>query len=157
MFSLDQYRALQTVAGLFPREDRGRILLRGADRKAYLQGLLSNDVLALEPGGWCYATLLTAQGRMISDMRVFDLGDTVLVDLERPVTAGVQAHLENFVITEDVVVEDVTASLAQLGLYGPRAHEVLGAAVAAVPSIAPLHTLPGNDIGIAGVDLIVAR
>ena len=157
MFSLDHYRALQDGAGLFEREHRGRIVLRGDDRKAYLHGLLSNDILGLETGGWCYATLLTAQGRMISDMRVFDLGHLILLDLERTVAPLVHAHLDKFVIAEDVVVENVTDALAQLGLYGPKAPGVLAAATADDPSSAPLFILPSSDIGIPGVDLVGPR
>jgi folate-binding protein YgfZ len=107
------------------------------------------------PGGWCYATLLTAQGRMISDMRVFDLGDLLLMDLERPVVATVVEHLDKFIITEDVTVTDVTSEWAQIGLYGPRAADVLAAASADPSWLPPLHTLPSSDIGVAGVDLIV--
>jgi folate-binding protein YgfZ len=153
MFSLDQYRALHETAGFLPRTDRGRLMLRGEDRKSYLQGLLSNDIMALAPGSSCYATLLTAQGRMISDMRVFELGDRTLLDLEAAVTAGVHAHLDRFVITEDVTVEDVTASLAQIGLYGPAAAALLAAVRAT--GIEPLHVLPSGDIGVEGMDLIV--
>src|SRR5688500_16675222 len=120
-FSPGEYRALQEGAGFLARTDRGRLLLRGEDRKSYLQGLLSNDVGSLEPGSWCYATLLTPQGRMISDMRVFDLGAAVLLDLEAAVTQTVREHLDKFVITEDVTVEDVSAALSQVGLFGPTA------------------------------------
>jgi len=147
--------ALYEGAGLFPRHDRGRIVLRGADGKAYLHGLLSNDILALQPGGWCYATLLTPQGRMISDMRVFDLGDLLLMDVQQPVLATVREHLEKFVIMEDVEVEDVTSEWAQIGLYGPRANDVLAAASADAGWRAPLYTLPSRDIGVDGADLIV--
>jgi folate-binding protein YgfZ len=147
--------ALYEGAGWLPRDDRGRIALRGADSKGYLHGLLSNDILALQPGGWCYATLLTPQGRMISDMRVFDLGDLLLLDLERPVTSTVVEHLEKFIITEDVAVEDVTSTWAQLGVYGPRAQAVLDTASADPSWTPPLYTLPGGDLGVPGVDLIV--
>ena len=47
---LDQYRALREGAGLVDRSDRGRLLLTGADRRAYLQGLLTNDIAALSHG-----------------------------------------------------------------------------------------------------------
>jgi folate-binding protein YgfZ len=152
-FSLDQYRALQERSGYLLREDRGRISVRGADRKSYLQGLLSNDILALEPGKSCYATLLTPQGRMISDMRVFDLGDLLLMDLERPVVQQVAEHLEKFIITEDVTVEDVTSAWAQIGLYGPESHSVLKELTGA--GLTPLFVLASSDLGIDGVDMIV--
>ena len=64
MSLLDQYYALRRNAGVLDRSDRGRLLLTGADRRSYLQGLLSNDIAALVPGSGCYAAYLTAQGRM---------------------------------------------------------------------------------------------
>ena len=74
MFSHEEYKALHEGATLLDRTaDRGRLELRGADRRAYLHGLLTNDVAALSPGAGCYAALLTPQGRMISDMRVSEL------------------------------------------------------------------------------------
>ncbi len=82
MFSLEQYRALRDGAGLVNRSDRGRLRLTGADRRDYLQGLLTNDIAALSPGSGCYACLLTAQGRMIADMYVLETGDAILIDLE---------------------------------------------------------------------------
>jgi folate-binding protein YgfZ len=153
MFSLDQYRALHEGAGVFPRTDRGRLLLRGQDRRSYLQGLLSNDIAALSPGSWCYATLLTAQGRMMSDMRVFELGEAVLLDLEVAAVEAIRAHLDMFVITEDVTVEDVTATLAQVGLYGPHTGEILEAVKA--QGVVPLYELPSSDVGVEGLDLVV--
>jgi folate-binding protein YgfZ len=152
-FSPDQYRALQEGAGFLPRTDRGRLRLRGEDRKAYLQGLLSNDVASLGPSSWCYATLLTPQGRMISDMRVFEVGTEVLLDLEAAVTETVREHLDKFVITEDVTVEDVSASVAQVGLYGPRAGDVLAGVRERGTELR--HVLPGGDIGVDGVELII--
>lgn len=69
------------------RSDRGRIVLSGADRASYLHGMLTNDIVALQPGQGCYACYLTAQGRMISDMWLFELGDMMLVDHARPHTS----------------------------------------------------------------------
>ena len=47
----------------------------GADRASYLQGLLTNDIQALTPGTGCYAAWLTPQGRMLTDLYVFESGD----------------------------------------------------------------------------------
>ncbi len=125
MFSLEQYRALQDGAGLVLRSDRGRLRLTGRDRRDYLQGLLTNDIATLAAGSGCYACLLTAQGRMIADMYVVETGEAILMDLERAVTARVGGHLEQFVFSEDVEVTDVSGSLAQLGVFGPHAADVV--------------------------------
>jgi folate-binding protein YgfZ len=150
-----EYEALRERAGVVERTDRGRLRLRGSDRLAYLHGLLSNDVLTLAPGEWRYATLLTPQGRMISDMRVFELADATLLDLPIETTPAVREHLDRFVIAEDVTIDDVTGEWAQVGLYGPQAATILDAARQAGP--APLHVLPGSDLGVEGQDLIIAR
>ena len=153
-FSPDQYRALHESAAVFVRHEKGRIAVRGADRKVYLQGLLSNDILALEPGSSCYATLLTAQGRMISDMRVFDIGELILLDLEAAVTPNIVDHLEKFIITEDVVVENASGTWGQVGVYGPQARAVVERA-AATAGVATLFVLQSSDIGVDGLDVIV--
>jgi folate-binding Fe-S cluster repair protein YgfZ len=114
MFSLEQYRALREGAGLVDRSPRGRLRLTGPDRREYLQGLLTNDIAALVPGAGCYAALLTAQGRMISDMYVIETGEAILMDLERDVTAKVAAHLEQFIFSEDVQVGDESDVLSQI-------------------------------------------
>ena len=101
--------------------------MTGADRRAYLQGLLTNDIEALTPGTGCYAALLTAQGRMITDMRLVELGQAILIDLPSFVSESVLAHLERFVFSEDVQIRDITAERAEVGLYGPAAGSSLPA------------------------------
>jgi folate-binding protein YgfZ len=180
MSSLDQYRALREGAGLIDRSGRGRLLLTGLDRRAYLQGLLTNDIAALTPGSGCYTAYLTPQGRMIADLRVFELGDALLVDLDGEVAFSVGARWSQFIFSEDVKVQDISASTAQLGVYGPRAAHVLEAALRAgrlpeepAPSAellesmpvhgngrwdfrgAPAFVLRSDDAGVMGFDVVV--
>jgi folate-binding Fe-S cluster repair protein YgfZ len=129
MFAHDQYDALQTSAGLLDRTARGRLELTGADRRSYLHGLLTNDIAALGPGAGAYAALLTPQGRMVSDMRVSELGETVLIDLPRATADTVRQRLADFIFSEDVEVRDAASSLAHFGLYGPLAADVLATVV----------------------------
>lgn len=133
----------------------GRILLTGADRRSYLQGLLTNDVEALRPGTGCYAALLTAQGRMITDMRVLELGDGVLLDVPAELTSSIRDHLDRFVITEDVTVEDVSAQRGEIGLYGPRAVEVLAAA--GTDGGVPGELFESTRDRIAGAEVLIVR
>jgi tRNA-modifying protein YgfZ len=132
MSSADQYHALRHGSALIDTSAaRGRLLLTGADRRSYLQGLLTNDIAALTPGTGCYAAYLTAQGRMIADMRVFELGDALLLDLSAAAAPLVRDKLAMFIFSEDVSIEDQTAATAELGIYGPRAAPVLSEALAA--------------------------
>jgi tRNA-modifying protein YgfZ len=153
MISLDEYRALLAGAGVMRRDDRGRLVLRGADRLSYLHGLLTNDIDSLRSGGGRYAALLTAQGRMLTDMRLFELDDRTLIDLDVSLAPSIRDHFDRFIITEDVVVEDATTTSEQVGVYGPDASRIVDE-VRKVVMDAPSFAVSSNDLGVEGFDVI---
>ncbi len=119
--SLGGYEAARYRAGLVNRADRGRIVVSGRDRASYLHGLLTNDIETLKVGQGCYAAYLTAQGRMITDLCVYELGDVILLTLPRFVKDAVLAKLDQFVFSEDVQLGDATDAFAGAAVVGPRA------------------------------------
>jgi folate-binding protein YgfZ len=123
------YDAARHRAALIDRSNRGRIVVSGADRATYLQGLLTNDVVALKAGQGCYAAYLTAQGRMIADLHVYELGDVMLLTMAGDVKDGVLAKLDQFIFTEDVQLGDVTDTFAQIAVVGPQAAQAIAAVV----------------------------
>jgi folate-binding protein YgfZ len=148
------YQALAGGAGLVDPVWTGRLLLTGADRRTYLQGLLTNDINALTPGSGCYAAMLNAQGRMLTDMWVFELGSEVLLTLPATVMPAIGAHLERFIFAEDVQVQDVSGSRVQIGVYGPRAADVVArAAVVSIGAVA----IACDEAGIDGFDVFADR
>jgi len=171
--SLDAYAAARERAGLVDRPDRGRIVVSGADRASFLQGLLTNDVVALKSGQGCYAAYLTAQGRMIADLDVYELGDVMLLVLPRDVKDTVIAKLDQVIFSEDVQLGDVTDTFAQMAVIGPQAPSlvarVLGVSVETLDALAEHGNLriswpaspklPGTDSSEGGVgsSVIVTR
>lgn len=122
------YQDARHRAVAIDRSSRGRIVVSGNDRRSYLHGLFTNDVAALTPGEGCYAAYLTPQGRMISDMWVYELGDVILLDLPSIETKNaVLAKLDQFIFSEDVQLGDVTDAFSQIAVIGPQAADVVGA------------------------------
>ena len=119
------YRALRDGAGVTDRSDRGLIAVRGDDRAAFLQGLLTNDVEALADGDGCYAAWLTPQGRMIADLDVLHAGDALLLDVAAAAAEPLLARLDALVFTEDVQLADLSRARAAHGVHGPRAAQAL--------------------------------
>jgi folate-binding protein YgfZ len=175
-----EYRALRQGAGIVDRSARGRLTVTGADRRTYLQGLLSNDIAALVEGSGCYATYLTAQGRMIADMRVFDTGRGLLVDLDGTLADPIAARWSQFVFSEDVQISNESGSTAEIGVYGPASAHVVAAAIAAARDGAavgeieetlralpvygnrtwdvrgmPVNVLASDEVGVDGFDLVI--
>src|SRR6184192_4224496 len=121
MVSEAGYQSARRHAALVDRSDRGRLVVTGPDRASYLQGLLTNDIAALKAGQGCYAAYLTAQGRMIADLHVYELGDVIVLAMSGDVKDTVLAKLDQFIFTEDVQLGDVTATFAQIAVVGPEA------------------------------------
>jgi folate-binding protein YgfZ len=111
MFSLDGYKAALANGGVVRRSDRGVLAVAGADRAAWLQGLLTNDIASLKEGETRYAAYLTPQGRMISDMNVIERGGRMLLDVPAPLAASLRDKLDGLIFSEDVQVTDESATL----------------------------------------------
>src|SRR3954451_17535357 len=77
-----EYERLRETVGLVHRSQRGRLVLTGAETLEFLQGQGTNDVEAPEPGHGCYAALLDHKGKLLADMRVLRMSDSVWLDCE---------------------------------------------------------------------------
>ena len=152
----DDYQAIREGAAFAVAGDRARIAVSGRDRASYLQGLLTNDILAVTPGTGCYAAWLTPQGRMTTDMHILESGDMILLDVPAATRESVLQRLDQFIFTEDVQLGDLSALLGQVALHGPRA-------AAVVEQVAGLQGLDGwrqyrnARTDFAGSPLVVAR
>ncbi len=155
-----QYRQLREECGLVDRSDRGVLLVSGPDAAEYLQGQLTNDVEALEPGDGQYAALLDRKGHMQADMRVLRPSPgEIWLDVEPEALAAARRHLEMYSVGREVEVSDVSGERAILSLLGPRSVEVAG--TAALPENACEASRVGGVDCLAagtrdGIDLIVA-
>ena len=62
--------------------DRALIRCRGEDVRGFLQGLVTQDVAALDASAPLWAGLLTPQGKALFDFLLWADGDDVLIDCE---------------------------------------------------------------------------
>jgi tRNA-modifying protein YgfZ len=121
------YQRLRESAGLVDRTGRGVLLLTGAEAAEYLQGQVTNDVEALQPGEGCYAALLTHKGKVVADMRILRGPDWLLIDTEPHALAALRRNVEMYSIGRDVQLADQTGERAILSLIGPAARAALDA------------------------------
>lgn len=124
----DEYAAIRGGAAVVDRSARMRMLVGGAQAAETLTGLVTNDVAALKPGSGQYAAALTAKGKVIADVRIFARADDFLVDTSAGAGPGFTAMIRKFVNPRLARYADVSAVLRTIGVFGPRAHDVLGAA-----------------------------
>src|SRR5579884_2237479 len=146
-----EYAALREQAALLDLGFRTLVRAVGADRVAFLQGMLTADVAAIAPGQGCPALLLTIQGRVTADVRVAALADALLLDVDVRVRDAFLAALEKLIIADDVTLEAPAEPVTLLGLEGPAAARLLGPDAAALPAWA--HA----TISLAGVAVRALR
>ena len=131
------YGYLRKTAGVLDVSSRSRVCITGSDGQRFINGQVTNNVKDLKVGQGCYAALVTAKGKLQSDLFVYRLRDELLLDFEPGLTAAVMERLERFVIADDVQVVDVSALYGMFTVQGPRSAEVTRAAGLEAPS-APL-------------------
>jgi folate-binding protein YgfZ len=115
------YAAVARTAGWIDKRARGRLRFDGRDAASFLHALVSNDVASLAPGQGVYATYLTPQGRMLTDLRIYHRGDCLLADVPPGLAESLAQRFDQVIFSEDVRVSDVSTSVAAIGVVGPRA------------------------------------
>jgi len=107
----------------------GTMLISGADSPAFLQAQLTSDVLALAPGQGQLSARLNRQGQLqawFSLHRLPDRGQpfpVFIALLPAAEIASLAADLAAFVISEDVLLEDLSAEFAGTVVQQPGDRE----------------------------------
>lgn len=118
-----EHRATRENAGLFDFSFRSQFVMKGADRARFLQRIVSNDVKNLAPGQGTYATLLTPQGHIVADFRIYCTEDAFLFDTDADLHEKAMAGLKRYIIADRVTLEPM--DLFALSVQGARSREVL--------------------------------
>jgi folate-binding protein YgfZ len=143
------------------RSERGKLAVTGPEAKAFLQGLVSNDIESLTPGRGCYAAVLTPKGKMLGDLRVLDTGEELLLDCERVALQGIFNVLWRGRVGMDVEIQKRTLQMALLAvvdlrLAGPDEHDNVRTEVAGKPVVA-VTTDVGTDLFCWSEDIEAVR
>jgi len=132
-----EHGAVMTGAGMIDRSMLGKATVTGRDRAAFLQGMLSNDVKALQPGQGCPAAFLDAVGKVVSLLVVYALPDRLLLELPPDSTEKFLQAIDKFLISEKAEFESSDDAYAIVSLQGPKAGEVLARASGSALDLAP--------------------
>ena len=151
------YTAIRTRSGIGAIGPRRQIAVAGKDRASYLQGLLTNDIQALEAGTGCYAAWLTPQGRMITDLHVLESGDMIVLDLPSDQAAATLERLDQFLFGEDVQLAPLDEQVRPLWIHGPSAAVSLEGTIQGLesPSAWPDYRIARGTFG--SVPVVVVR
>jgi len=127
---------------LYPLSDRAILTISGADRKKFLQGLITNDVeklsgtpISSSPTSAppttvnlaIYAALLTAQGKYLHDFFITEVGETLYLDCERVGLPDLFKRLMMYRLRADVTIIDGTDDFDVMASGQPAPDAVVNA------------------------------
>lgn len=148
-----QYRELRESAGWVQRK-RSLISVEGAQGAEYLQGQLTQEIEALEPGQGAYAALLDRKGHMQSDARVLCIADDrIQIDLEPIGLPATLRHLTMYSVGRELEISDITGHQAVFYILGPAAFALTKLAPLAAENDHAVIVLGGVDARAVRTDL----
>src|SRR5438067_13516063 len=106
-------------------EDRGVLAVSGPDRRAFLQGLVSNDVEKIGADRAVYAALLTAQGKYLHDFIMVEHDEAIWLDAEAARLADLKRRLSLYRLRAKVALDECP-QLAVAAVFGEVALATLG-------------------------------
>jgi aminomethyltransferase len=125
-----EHLAVRTHAGIFDVSHMGEVETEGPGALAFLQGVLSNDVAAIEIGGAQYSCLTNEDGGVIDDLFTYRLGGDRYLTVTNAANHETDldwlgSHTRGY----DIAVRDVADSYAMLAVQGPHARRIVAEAL----------------------------
>jgi len=130
---LEEHLSTRKYGGLFDISHMGRFLIRGVDAIPFMQYVLTNSVMALDPGVAHYTLIQNERGGAIDDAYLYRLEEDRL-SLEANYLLVVNAantekdwdwFLDQKKRFKGLVIEDKTDEIGMIALQGPHAKRVL--------------------------------
>ena len=106
--------------------ERGVIELGGVEARAFLQGLISNNMDLVTQEQAIYAALLTPQGKYLFDFFIVQRGETFLLDCEAARLADLCKRLNFYKLRAKVTLRDASADFAVAAAIGPAGRTAFG-------------------------------
>lgn len=153
---LSGYDAVHQPGGLavWDRSPRGLLELRGSDRHAFLQGMVSNDVLALAPGVSRHAALLDSTGHILADLHVHAFPEALVVETDSVCLPTLHQTLDKLLIMEDVTLTDVSDKWVLWSVLGQGTAQAADLPGEKRPLAVPLA--PGFDLWLPAAESAAA-
>ena len=107
-------------------ENRGLLAISGPDTRAFLQGLISNDIERVGPVRAVYAALLTPQGKFLHDFFIVQLDDALYLDCDAARLDELKRRLTIYRLRSKVTLEAAEDRFLVAAIFGEGALAAVG-------------------------------
>lgn len=153
---IEEHNAVRTACGLFDVSHMGEITITGETAKDSLNHLLTNDYTEMPLNKVRYSVMCNEKGGCVDDLVVYKFGEEdYLLVVNASNKDKDYEHIKKNILP-GTVAEDISDSLAQIALQGPKAPEIL-AKLVDKESIPEKYYTAERHVNIDGVDCMVSR
>jgi aminomethyltransferase len=121
----EEYKATREKASIFDVSHMGRWFFSGKSAMAFLDYLTTNDLSSLKDGKALYTTLLNEDGGIIDDLVIYKFNPERFLLINNAGNHDTVTEWFRLQSHEDIMMEDVTAKLAQIAIQGPLAKDLV--------------------------------
>lgn len=129
---------------------RDTLVVRGPDRKTWLDGLLTSKVTDVVPGVGGYGLLLTKQGKIVTDAFLVDTGSELFVGVASGQGEAVRQLLDRYLVMEDAELDEPVQKPSWY-LASPGAAPLPGTLAAGVLALGELRA----EVGLSSEPLVL--
>jgi len=152
----EEYTAATNEAAIFDVSSRTQITVTGTDRVKFLNNFCTNDLPGIPAGAGCPAYITNVKGRVLGQINIAVLEDSLIIDSVPGAATSILPHLERYIITEDVTLTDQTENTGKLFLTGPQSGSRLAAGLAD-PSVLNLEPFQHYQISHENSNILISR
>ncbi len=151
-----EHMAVRTAAGLFDVSHMGELMFTGPDALKALNHMLTNDFTGMYDGQVRYSPMCNDQGGCVDDLIVYKVHETAYLVVVNASNKDKDADWMRAHLTGDCAMEDISGSVAQVALQGPKSKEIVLRLLdeAVLPKKYYSFT---RDVDLKGIRCIVSR
>lgn len=127
----EQRRALREGALVLRMDELGTLVVTGADRQTWLNGMLTCELSGLRAGSGAYGLSVAKNGKLQAEVWLVLGADRIHIGALRERVGLIQGVFDRHLIMEDAEVADASAEVGWIFAVGPRAGELVEAGRAA--------------------------
>jgi aminomethyltransferase len=146
------HRAVRNGAGVVEM-GYGVVVVEGDDRVDFVDNAVTNRVPD-DDGRGAYALLLDPQGRIETELYVYNAGERLLCFVPPARTADLVEDWSGKTFIQDVSVRDASADFGVFGVHGPTATEKVASVLTGAAAPEPALSFVRGSMGDEGVTVI---
>lgn len=153
---IDEHMAVRERAGLFDVSHMGEVMIEGGDALYNLNMLFSNDFTGMTDGRVRYSPMCNENGGIVDDLLIYRFSQDKYMVVPNASNRDKDVEFIRSHLSGDVAMNDISASIAQIALQGPRSKEIL-LKIAAEEDVPSKYYTFRDNVNVAGVLCLLSQ